>query len=90
MIAQTQPDVVGYQVVRTTCDTRSTGHPGASCTEPHFAEMTTRFVGTPWASVGIDLGRVTLHAQAYANVFGPGSIIARSPAGVSITTRVTF
>ena len=89
MSVQTQPDVVGYQVTTSVCDTRETGY-ADHCTDPVIAGSLTRVVGTPWLSVGVDLGRVTLFANGYVNALGPASIVQRSPGGASLSTRINF
>ncbi|MFO0630680.1 MAG: hypothetical protein U0325_34335 [Polyangiales bacterium] len=45
------------------------------------------FLGTAWLGVGIDVGAVSLYAQAHGNVVGDAAVIARSPFGLTFGAR---
>ena len=45
------------------------------------------FVGSAWLGVGINLGAVSLYAQAHGNVVGDAAVIARSPFGLAFGAR---
>lgn len=45
------------------------------------------FVGTAWLALGINVGAVSLYAQAHGNLVGDSAVIARSPFGLTFGAR---